>query len=543
MNRRDFLVVSAVTGGLSLLPSWAKAHGQTNPLTLKNFTTEDLSPVLRLTALRGSNVIEGDTPDEAHEIFWNKEGFIAKKGGMPASSANYDVVIVGAGIAGLTAAYTLRNKKVLLLEGNPRLGGNAKSQNAGKTWVSQGAAYIGELDEGSEIDLFLKELGIKNQQRKVEDEESVSIGGKIYKNFWEGESDPARAADFAHVKKRLDEVYENEIPDLPVWDMENRQNWDRLDTFSFAEWIRREFGEVHPHIMELISLYCWSSFSASPSEISAAHGIYFFVSDTCGHPTVFPGGNGFVSQAIYDKLKTLPNVTMKGTAFAVDISAVNGKARVCYSDNGKLVTVTGTKCIAASPKKVMKFVVSGIDADQKKAMDAISYRAYLVANVMLKKKIASRGYDMYTLKGKVPTNEYNDSRDRTYTDIVFADWAGRDNTPATALTLYLPLPYDMAQQYLFVDTLYQKYEDRLKATLPEVLTSLGLTWADVDGWRLVRYGHSMPVAHTGYVANGTYERASKDIGGCIYFANQDNWGNPCFETAWKSAVEATKKCR
>lgn len=540
MNRRDFLVVSAATGALTLLPSWARSQS-INPETLKNFSANDLSPVMRLTSLRGSNVIEGDTHDEAHEIFWNKDGYIQKKGGIPAPSAHYDVVIVGGGISGLTAATFLPHKRILLIDGHPQMGGNSKAQNSGRSWVSQGAAYIGELDEGGEIDLFLQNLGIKKFARKVE-HEPVALGGKIFTKFWEGESDPARAQDFIHVKKRLDQVYENEIPDLPVWDLGARREWDNLDRISFAEWIKREFGTVHPHIMELITLYCWSSFTANPDEISAAHGIYFFVSDTCGHPIVFPGGNGFVAQAMFDKIKSRSNATMKASAFAVDIVVKNGKPQICYKNGNTLETVTANKCIVASPKFVMRHVITGIDPAQNKAMDEIPYRAYLVANVMLKKKIASPGYDMYTLKGKVPTHAYNDSRDRSYTDVVFADWAGKDNTPTTALTLYLPLPYDMAQQYLFISGLYEKYENRLKATLPEVLSSLGLSWADVDGWRLVRYGHSMPVARTNYVANGTFERAAKDIAGCIFFANQDNWGNPCFETSWKCGLEAAKKC-
>jgi protoporphyrinogen oxidase len=541
MNRRDFLVVSAATGTLSLLPSWARAHNIT-PGILKNFTADDLSPVQRLSALRGSNVIEGDTFDEAHEIFWNKEGYIQKKGGIPASSQNYDVVIVGAGIAGLTAAYYLPNKKILLLDGNPRMGGNSKSQTNGKSWMSQGAAYLGENEEGGEIDQFLASLGIKKYIRRVEGD-PVAIKGKIYTRFWEGESDPSRAAEFEQFYKRLYEIYENELPELPLWDMANRSSWDSLDRTSFAEWIKREFGEIHPHIMEMVTLYCWSSFSASPSEISAAHGLYFFANDTCGTPMVFPGGNGFIAQAMYDKIKARSNVTIKGGAFAVDIKVVSGRAQVCYKNGEKLETVTATKCIAASPKKVMRFVISGLDPAQDKAMNEIPYRAYLVANLILKKKIASRGYDMYTLEGHVPTSEYNEITQRTFTDIVFADWASKDNVDQSALTLYLPLPYDMAQQYLFIDGLYQKYENRIKSKIPALLTSLGLSWADVEGWRLVRYGHSMPVARTGYVANGNFERASKDIGGCIFFANQDNWGNPCFETAWKSAVEAVKKIR
>ena len=43
------------------------------------------------------------------------------------SSDNYDVIIIGAGIAGLTTAYTLKKKvnslKILILEARDRVGG------------------------------------------------------------------------------------------------------------------------------------------------------------------------------------------------------------------------------------------------------------------------------------------------------------------------------------------------------------------------------------------------------------------------------------
>lgn len=49
------------------------------------------------------------------------------------SQQSCDVLIVGAGLAGLTAAYNIckadKNLKVVLLEGRPRLGGRLKSIN------------------------------------------------------------------------------------------------------------------------------------------------------------------------------------------------------------------------------------------------------------------------------------------------------------------------------------------------------------------------------------------------------------------------------
>jgi oxygen-dependent protoporphyrinogen oxidase len=50
-----------------------------------------------------------------------------------------DVVIVGGGIAGLSAAWRLRHRDVLLLEGGDRLGGRMRSDPCGDYWLNYGA--------------------------------------------------------------------------------------------------------------------------------------------------------------------------------------------------------------------------------------------------------------------------------------------------------------------------------------------------------------------------------------------------------------------
>ena len=57
-----------------------------------------------------------------------------------------DVVIVGAGIAGLTAAVKLQDLDVLVLEAEDRVGGRIKSQQRGAYWVSVGAHMFPEPD-------------------------------------------------------------------------------------------------------------------------------------------------------------------------------------------------------------------------------------------------------------------------------------------------------------------------------------------------------------------------------------------------------------
>jgi oxygen-dependent protoporphyrinogen oxidase len=75
------------------------------------------------------------------------------------ASVTRDVVIVGGGIAGLSAAWRLRHRDVLLLEASDRLGGRLHSEPCGEYWLNYGAHLFPA--PGSLVDRMARDCGLE----------------------------------------------------------------------------------------------------------------------------------------------------------------------------------------------------------------------------------------------------------------------------------------------------------------------------------------------------------------------------------------------
>ena len=71
----------------------------------------------------------------------------------------HDVVIVGGGIAGLSSAWRLRHRDVLLLEARDRLGGRLRSDSSGEYWLNYGAHLFPA--PGSLVDAMARDCGLQ----------------------------------------------------------------------------------------------------------------------------------------------------------------------------------------------------------------------------------------------------------------------------------------------------------------------------------------------------------------------------------------------
>ncbi len=73
-------------------------------------------------------------------------------------SEMHDVIVVGGGIAGLAAAWDLRNRDLVVLEAADRLGGRIRSETRGEHWINLGAHVF--AGAGSASDRLIRDTGV-----------------------------------------------------------------------------------------------------------------------------------------------------------------------------------------------------------------------------------------------------------------------------------------------------------------------------------------------------------------------------------------------
>lgn len=533
MQRRDFLKSSLSVAAMSSLPLPQVAKAST---WVAQNLNDDL-PIARVDA-PSSTEFNGDMPTRPHDILWDVNGYFAKKGGVPAASEDFEVVIVGGGVAGLTSAYHLRHKKIALLEQDLRFGGNAKGEMYKDACYSIGSAYLCEPTLDSDLGKLLSELDIWQRARSESGgETTVFYQNSFRKPFWNGASDPQAVADFKKFHAKMAEIYNDADFDVETskWAQDN-------DRITMAEWIQNEFGSLHPHIMEYLQLYAWSSFGGSLDELSATQYLGFISAET-GSLLAFPGGNSYVLHKMVQKIRTeSATASLRSNCLVMRVQNEADHVSVVYENAmGELVHVRAQHVIMACPKYVANRLLPELSFERFSLMRKLPYRAYLVANLFTKSAFKAPSYELYCLRSEIPDSP-TPARPpkRSFTDICFGTWAQQDQTEHGVLTLYHGIAYDGARQFLFHPSSHEKYREQYLADIDPVLRTLGLKTQDLHGIRLTRWGHALPVARTGFLADGIAARASESLGR-IHFANQDNTMNPSFESAFDAALSAIRR--
>jgi monoamine oxidase len=182
-----------------------------------------------------------------------------------------DFVVVGAGLAGLTAARHLvdAGREVVVLEARDRVGGRTLNHTfADGTVVELGGQWIGPTQR--RMERLTRELGLETFPTYNTGEHLLQFGtaSARYRGTIPPIS-PVVVADMAQAQTRFDRMARR-VPLEAPWTAPNAETWD---TQTFETWIRR--NAFTPKARSLLRLYSAAVFAAEPGDFSLLHALFY----------------------------------------------------------------------------------------------------------------------------------------------------------------------------------------------------------------------------------------------------------------------------
>jgi protoporphyrinogen/coproporphyrinogen III oxidase len=290
-----------------------------------------------------------------------------------------DTVVIGGGIAGLTAAWALRDRDTVLLEAAERVGGRIWSEPHGDYWLNFGAHVFGSPE--SATGELLSALGVQ----------AVAVPGRLAAAALNGkivargpvELFPLRlpmpassrlALVRAGVKLRLAvRDYARLAAPIPGEDPAERQRrmLGYLDDRSFTEFV----GPLPDDVDSLFRATLTRS-SGEPEDLAAGYGVGYFHlvwNRDAGLSRNILGGSSRVIEALAATLGPRVLTSAEATSAAADSRGV----LVRYRRGGDEHELRARAAVVATPAYVTRAIVVGLPEDTRAALDAIPYGPYV----------------------------------------------------------------------------------------------------------------------------------------------------------------------
>ena len=182
-----------------------------------------------------------------------------------------DVAIVGAGLAGLSAARVLSEagKSVAVLEARDRVGGRTLNEPIGDGKVVEvGGQWVGPTQERALG--VIGELGLETFPTFGEGANLFERGGALRR--YSGtipRVNPVGLAETALVMARLNRMARTISPQAP-WEAAKAARWDSQ---TFATWMRRNIRSGVAR--DLIRLGVWAVWAVEPEDLSLLHFLFY----------------------------------------------------------------------------------------------------------------------------------------------------------------------------------------------------------------------------------------------------------------------------
>ncbi|MCI0456047.1 MAG: FAD-dependent oxidoreductase [Gemmataceae bacterium] len=469
------------------------------------------------------------------------------------------VVIVGGGVAGLSAAWRFLQAgfhDFLLLELEPAPGGTSRSGTSPLVPYPWGAHYVPvPMQENHLLITLLEEMGIV-EGRDPEGEPIVAEQFLcrdpqeriFYKGRWyEGLYLHAGATPEDEAQLRAFHV---EVDRWVAWrDARGRRAFalpmaagtddaevTALDRTTVADWLDRH-GWTSPRLRWLLNYACRDDYGTTIEDTSAWAGLFYFAS-RIRHPgaeaqplMTWPEGNGRVVAHLYQKAQVRVRL---GLAVA-DINPVDSDGRygvdvIALDTAGQRpVGFHAGQVVFAAPHFLTRHVIGPYRADPPRHVDAFEYGAWMVANLFLKDRPPGRGFPLAW------DNVLYESPALGY--VVATHQRGLDYGP-TIFTYYYPL-CDASPQAARARLLGLGWQEWADVTLTDLRRAHPEIPSLVERLDVMRWGHAMIRPRPGFLWGGARLAAAQPYRG-IYFAHSDLSGLSLFEEALYHGVRAAE---
>jgi glycine/D-amino acid oxidase-like deaminating enzyme len=472
----------------------------------------------------------------------------------PSSREKVPVAIVGAGVAGLSAAWKLARSglgEFVVLDLEDGSGGTSASGENAVSRFPWGAHYVpvptrdqralGELLAGAGVirgfDGAGRAIPLEEHLCRAP-QERLFLDGTWHEGLLErdgGSPEEARQLDL--FQRETQALAARRGADgrrafaIPVALSSRDPDLLALDRISMAEWMAAR-GLDAPRLRWYVEYACRDDFGLLLEGTSAWAGLHYFCSRVAvpgeegAEFLTWPEGNGFLvrhlSRGLEDRVRT------GALVIAVDPGTASGPATVRWHDvaAGATREIEAERVVCALPRFAARRVVAGLDPGEA----GFRTSPWVVANLTLRRRPAETGFPICwdnVIHGS-PSLGYvvaTHQRDRTATSSVwtwYRPFCGPD--PAADRGRLLALPWEGIRD-MALDDLLPAHPD-----LEECVEAV-----DARVW-----GHAMVRPEPGFLWGGPREGAAAPRGR-VHFAAADLGGLPLFEEAQWAGVRAAEE--
>jgi protoporphyrinogen oxidase len=440
-----------------------------------------------------------------------------------------DYLIVGGGIAGISAAYQLKDKDFLLFEVSDMLGGTSAGSRHGNIPLCHGAHY--DLDYpanyGPEVLQMLEELNIIKFDSFSDSWKFVDRQYLIPKN--------RESQTFAHGIVRKDVLPEGPQKTLfanlmkefigemmmPTRLIPDRHRY--LNNISLLDWLRQKL-ELSSDFIEGLDYHMKDDYGAGTEKVSALAGIHYFACRPYYTKPVElfspPEGNSYfvnkiVAQLPKEKILTshiVKRVAEKDEGFEVQV--IDGK-------NREILMVNCEKVIYAGDKHALKYVYP----NDFRSFEKNEYAPWVVVNFVMK----SQAGDAYWQNEII-------SQDKSLMGFVDSRAQFSQDTSRVVFTVYYCFKPEEREMMSLIETRKEAFVAGTAKHLEDYFDRP--LRKDIEKVFIKQMGHAMPIPQPGYLFND----ANKSRGNSnLAYAGVDNGRLPLLFEAIDSGTIAVKE--